>query len=209
MHLNADLGIMSWLGKLIDSSANTSSVLGLLISAYGLYKAFSEAREAKNAAMGAKEAVDAALGRLYRSNIVSDCAEAITLVQEIKRLHNEQRLDGLLERYTALENKLLILVMENDASVDTAAKKSIQLSITSSNDAQSLLRAFMKSKTDAQKSEIIDKIYHGEDALFAQFQQLYLALIGIKNKAQQDVRLEAGSGSTESKNAQKLTEETK
>lgn len=84
-----------------DHWGDLASVAGLIISIVGFWLAVRAARQAKDAAEKAWQAV-------VRSETIADFSAAITIMEEIKRLH---RFPGAwpvwLERYSALRQTLL------------------------------------------------------------------------------------------------------
>jgi hypothetical protein len=86
-----------------------ASIAGVLISIVGFGLTVHGVRKSKNAAIRAEEAATAMRDSIRLLDTIIDFAAAISLLEEIKRLHRAQAWNALPDRYAALR-KLLISV---------------------------------------------------------------------------------------------------
>jgi hypothetical protein len=106
-----------------------ASVAGVAISVVGFVITVWNVRRSKSAAERAEAAANEArlLMRSYQS--VAEFSAAITIMEEIKRLHRTGQLDVLLDRYAALR-KILIGARKLSPSSDDTMDNQIQSAIT-------------------------------------------------------------------------------
>jgi hypothetical protein len=91
--------------KVVD----VASIAGVLISIVGFGVTLHGVRKSKNAAVRAEEAATAMRNSIRLLDTIIDFSAAISLLEEIKRLHRAQAWNALPDRYAALR-KLLISV---------------------------------------------------------------------------------------------------
>lgn len=88
---------------------NVASLAGLIASVVGLVLTYREAHKSKTAAEKAREAVADVKKRLSTLDAVAAIAEAILMMDEIKRLNREHAWNLLPDRCTILKRRLITI----------------------------------------------------------------------------------------------------
>lgn len=89
-----------------DHWGDLSSLVGLLVSLFGLIWAIKVAYGAKTAAEAARSGATEAARRIERSMGRLDLSRAIDLIQRLKGLHRENRWEAALEQYQSLRKMI-------------------------------------------------------------------------------------------------------
>ena len=130
------MSILDWIGA--NHVGDLASVAGVAISIIGFFVTVWNVRRSKSAAERAEVAANEAR-RLVRSyETVADFSAAITIMEEIKRLHRTGELDMLLDRYAALR-KVLIGVSRVSPLIDPEQSRKIQSAITTLGTLENLI----------------------------------------------------------------------
>lgn len=106
-------------------------VVGLMLTVAASWGARKAAKQAKTAAEQARAATTQVKERLFYVDSVRDLSEAVTIMEEIQRLHRVSAWHVLLDRYVAVR-KLLITIRSadhiNDEHKDALAAAIVQFS---------------------------------------------------------------------------------
>jgi hypothetical protein len=86
---------------------NLASVLGLLVGLIGFSLTIWNVVKSKKAAQTAKEAVDEVRERIRAFNTVADLAQAVAILEEIKRLQRARQWRVVLDRYATLRKYII------------------------------------------------------------------------------------------------------
>lgn len=104
---------LDWIGRY--RVGDLSSMLGVLISVVGFVVTVWNVLRSKAAAVQAREAAEEARRAVGYADVLAKVPRAVSLIEEIKRLHREQSMSLLVERYAHLRTTLI----EVAASIDT------------------------------------------------------------------------------------------
>lgn len=97
--------------------ADVFGIVGFPLAIWGIVIAVSDARKAKSAAETAQAEVQKLRQTLTRLDSVANLADAVAIMEEIKRSHRNDLWDNLLlDRYSALRRKLIAVKVSH---VDT------------------------------------------------------------------------------------------
>jgi hypothetical protein len=121
------LSILQWIAE--NRVGDLASLAGVAISIGGFIVTIWNVRRSRSAAERAEAAANEARRVIRSYQTVSDFAAAITIMEEIKRLHRVGRIEPLLDRYGALR-KALIGVRRLAPSLSASMDTRIQTAIT-------------------------------------------------------------------------------
>lgn len=94
--------------------ADVVSIIGFPLAIWGIVLAINDARKAKSAAEMAQAEVRKLRQTLLRLDSVANLADAVAIMDEIKRSHRNDLWDNLLlDRYSALRRKLIAVKISN------------------------------------------------------------------------------------------------
>lgn len=107
---------------------NIASAVGVLIAIVGFGLTLRSVWKSKAAAMGAESAVKKIREDIRTIDTVSDLSSAISIMEEIKRLHREKAWPVLLDRYSSLK-RLLIAIRGANPDFSDDFKTALQAAI--------------------------------------------------------------------------------
>ncbi len=118
---------IGYINTLLESTSfgNILNVIGLLITILGFITAIRTARSAKNAAQKAEIEVIKVREDMGKLRTVADFSSAVTLMEEIKRLHRLGSWEDLPDRYSSLRN-LLVTARSGNQKLSDEHKSLIQ-----------------------------------------------------------------------------------
>jgi hypothetical protein len=90
-----------------------ASIIGLLLAIIGFTITVYQIRSAKNAAKQAEEEVRKLRETLRKTDTVTDLSIAISVMEEIKRLHRAEEWDKTVEYYADIRGKLITINTDN------------------------------------------------------------------------------------------------
>jgi hypothetical protein len=90
-----------------DHWGNFSSVIGLVVSTIGFFWTLIIVWKSKTAAQRAEEAASAMKEALLKYESLTNCSNAISIIEEIRTFHREAEWDKSLYRYSRLTPVLL------------------------------------------------------------------------------------------------------
>lgn len=93
----------------LSTGGNVANILGLLVSIAGFAWTLIGVYRSKNAADRARESAENARHDIFRASAMIDLAAAMSVLQEVKRLHRQQDWTALLDRYSALRATLITI----------------------------------------------------------------------------------------------------
>lgn len=117
----------------LDRWGDLFSVIGVFVSAVGLWLAFREARRARREAQNARSAAIAAekatietRNRIGRHLVTIDLQRAVGLIQRLKLLHSANRWDAALEQYQSLR-AIISDIIARYPELDTGIRRRLSL----------------------------------------------------------------------------------
>lgn len=116
-----------------DHWGDIASVVGVFISLVGFAVTIWGVLRSKNAAQKAEEEVSKVRETILNLDTVMGFSEAITIMDEIKRLHRATAWAILLDRYSALK-RILISIRSANAEMSDDHKTAIQSAIQNFTD---------------------------------------------------------------------------
>jgi hypothetical protein len=99
------MDLLHWIAK--NHLGDLASLAGVAISIVGFGATLWNVRRSKSAAERAEAAANEARRAMRTYQTVADFSAGIAIMEEIKRLHREGRIDPLLDRYAALRKALI------------------------------------------------------------------------------------------------------
>ncbi len=126
------------LGEFAQTWGNIASVAGFFLSLVGFGWTVWLARQARSAAQEAQRAASEAREAIARSQVIADVAEALAIMEEIKRLHRAAAWPLLLERYSTLR-RMLVAVRSAHPELSDEHKSAIQSVIKTLADLEHLV----------------------------------------------------------------------
>ena len=106
-----------------------ASVLSLFIALSGFYLTLRNVRRSEQAANRAEAAAKDAVDKIKLFDSVSGFSSALSILEEIKRLHRNDAWEVVLDRYAALK-RILVEVRVSNTTLSENQNKSIQRAIT-------------------------------------------------------------------------------
>ncbi len=107
---------------------NVVNLIGLVITIAGFVVTIINVRKSKTAAEQAREATLKVREDIQRIDMVSDLSKALTIMEEIRRLHRERTWIILPDRYSELK-RLLISIKATNINLSAQQKVTIQATI--------------------------------------------------------------------------------
>ncbi len=98
------------------------SLLGVVVSGFGLFWAIRVAQAARSAAQAAEEGAIEARDRIGRHLLAVDLERAVALIQRLKLLHREGLWEAALEQYQALR-AMLSSIVSHHTELDTDRRR--------------------------------------------------------------------------------------
>ncbi len=98
---------------LVHHWGDLASVIGLFVSVFGFGLTIVAVRKAKDAARQASEAANATKRSIMAANALVSFGSAMSIMEEIRRLHRRGAWEILPDRYAALKSALISLRMEH------------------------------------------------------------------------------------------------
>ena len=111
-----------------NNLGDIASVIGVIVAIIGFFVTISNVLKSKNAAQKAEAASHRIRESIFRYDAISECAEAISLLNEIKRLQRGNLWPILPDRYSAV-NRLLYSLKAFDSELMKNHKMYIQTAI--------------------------------------------------------------------------------
>ncbi|MDM8544036.1 hypothetical protein QUF90_23415 [Desulfococcaceae bacterium HSG9] len=111
-----------------NNLGDIASVIGVIVAIIGFFVTISNVVKSKNAAQKAEAASYKIRENIFRYDAISECAEAISLLNEIKRLQRGNLWLILPDRYSAV-NRLLYSLKAFDSELMKNHKMYIQNAI--------------------------------------------------------------------------------
>ncbi len=130
----------------VDSWANTSSVLGLIVSIVGFGITLRTLFKTKSAAEAASIEAARIKEELRKNHTITDFSAAVTICEEIKRLQRLEAWNSLPDRYSELRKKLIVLKAIGFELSDDH-KSAIQNAITTSSKIEHDLEKIISGNT--------------------------------------------------------------
>ena len=109
----------NWRDFLSRHWGDVASVVGLIATIIGFVATLIQVRKSRTAAQAAREAVRQMRDRMDRIDTAAECSQAISIMDEIKRLQRVEAWVHLPDRYSALR-KMLMSIRANNPWLTTA-----------------------------------------------------------------------------------------
>ncbi len=113
--------------RLLESAVfgNILSIAGILIALVGFFLTIRAARKSRTAAQQAEQAVQRMRDDIRKYDTVAEFSTALSIMEEIKRLHREGAWKVLPDRYSTLR-QLLISIRATNPSLSNKQKEIMQ-----------------------------------------------------------------------------------
>lgn len=156
-----------------------ASVVGVIISLIGFAVTIWGVLRSKTAAQRAKEEVTKVQETILKVDLVMEFSEAVTIIDEIKRLHRAAAWGILPDRYSALK-RILISIRSANPDMSDTHKTSVQSAIQNFTDIEKKVERALTSQTSPPNVAKLNEI------VSLQLDKLNEVLAAIK----QEVRVE-------------------
>lgn len=142
--------------------ADIFSIVGFPLAIWGIVLAINDARKAKSAAETAQAEVESLRQTLLRLDSVANLADAIAIMDEIKRSHRNDLWDNLLlDRYSALRRKL-VAVKTAKVNIKVEYLTAIQNAIVQFRRIESKVEISLKSQASRPTTAKLNAIISAE-----------------------------------------------
>jgi len=143
-----DLGV--WLG-----------IIGIVLNLVGFIIAFYQINRTKKVAQAAKDATELTRKEVVKIDAVIEFSAAITILHEIQRLHRGTAHHVLIERYSNVRDKLVIIAT-SFAEFNQQQKTNLQNTIQQIRLMQNALEAGLAKKDPTLNTSRLNKIISNE-----------------------------------------------
>lgn len=159
----------------LSDYGSIASIAGALIGVVGFSLTLMNVARTRSAAARAENSAQQVLRRVQLYDLLSDITQAISLVEELKRIHRLQDWKVTLERYAELKK---VLIAIRDTSVDLTEEQQSQLqgAITNLSDIEDQVERALEKGTSVKQVHRINGI------MTKQAENLYELLIQIRAK---------------------------
>lgn len=123
-----------------------ASVIGVIISIIGFIFTIVGVRRSKNAAQRAEEAARDVQKVIFRSDIIMDLSAAVTIMDEIKRLHRVPAWVILPDRYSTLK-RILVNINSSNSNLSKEHKTALQSAIQQFTDIERKVERALASES--------------------------------------------------------------
>lgn len=113
----------------LSAAGAYASVFSLFIALFGFYFTLRNVGRSEQAAKRAEAAANDAVGKIKLFDSVSGFSSALSILEEIKRLHRKDAWEVVLDRYAALK-RILVEVRVSNTTLSENQNKSVQRAIT-------------------------------------------------------------------------------
>lgn len=126
-----------------------SSVFGVIITIVGFVFTLINVLRSKNAAIEAQRLTSKVREDIYKFDIISSIASAISTMEEIRRLHRQSAWEILPDRYSSIKRSL-ITIKKSEVELSKDHEKSIQGAITNFSSIEKQIESalFLKKAPD-------------------------------------------------------------
>ena len=159
-----------------DHWGDLASIVGLLVSLVGFAITIWGVMRSKNAAQRAKEEVQRVRHSISMLDTVMDFSAAITIMDEIKRLHRASAWPMLPDRYSTLK-RILITIRSSSDSISDEYKAALQSAILTFSDIEKKVEKALSTNTSPPKVAQLNEI------VSVQLDRLNEVLATIKREA--------------------------
>ena len=137
-----------------------ASVVGIPLTLWGLYVTYVAARQAKEEAKNAQEAVAELRTTLALVDTIADLTNAVAMMEEIKRLHRTASWPVLPDRYAELRKRLIAINTASPQISDdqrSALQNALVQFVTMEKDVEQALAAARTPKNPARYNEVVSE----------------------------------------------------
>jgi hypothetical protein len=155
---------------------NTLNIIALFISIIGFIATFLQARRSKNAAEQAEVAVQQVREDIRNIKLIADFSEALSIMDEIKRLHRHEAWPTLPDRY-ALLRRLLISIRTGNPDLSQSQKIIIQDTVVHLRTMEKQVESFIaKPRNPLDVSKLNTTIANQVDELYEVLSEIRSAI---------------------------------
>jgi hypothetical protein len=169
------LSILYWIE--VRRVGDLASIAGILISIVGFAVTLWGVFRSKRAAQRAEEAARSTRDRIRLLETVVDFSAAITILEEVKRLHRTSQWPLLPERYAALR-KLLVMLRTTNPNLTAHQRTVLQNSLTNLYELEAAVERSLGNPTTLKPAKFNAVISRDIDDLVATLAELKSAKIG-------------------------------
>lgn len=137
-------------GDLASLAGLAIALIGFALTLYGISKSRSAAESAENAAQEAKNAI-------LRTETISKFSSAVTVMEEVKRLHRAEAWEIMPDRYSYLR-KSLISILSTHSDLTKDQKTLIQSAVIQFRELESSVETYLSNRKSAPNSAKLNKI---------------------------------------------------
>ncbi len=142
--------------------AGVFGIIGFPLAIWGIVLAINDARKAKSAAETAQAEVQKLRQTLTRLDSVANLADAVAIMEEIKRSHRNDLWDNLLlDRYSALRRKLIAVKISN-VDIHKDYEPAIQAAIVQFRKIENQVELSLKGTADRPTTAKLNAIISAE-----------------------------------------------
>lgn len=111
------------------SLGDYASIIGLVVTLFGFGLTLRNVSISRKAAQSAEAVALNVQADLQKTNTIAEFAQALAVMEEIKRLHRVQAFDHLPDRYSSLRKSLITIRSENPI-LSSEDQQAVQRAIT-------------------------------------------------------------------------------
>lgn len=138
------------LGDLASIAGLLLAIVGFGFTLYGVKRSRSAAESASTAAKEAKDAI-------LRTETISNFSSAVTVMEEVKRLHRAEAWEIMPDRYSFLRKSLISIMSTHDDLTDEH-RTLIQSAVVQFRELESSVETYLANKKSSPNSAKLNKI---------------------------------------------------
>lgn len=146
------------LKHMIDQGwGDIASIFGLIVALIGFTVTFYGVWKSRTAAESAKTAANEARRAIQRTDVISNFSSAVTVMEEIKRLHRAQAWAIMPDRYSSLR-QLFLSIITNHPDLEEKHLIQIRTAISQFRVMEDLVESFLSSTSEPLNSAKLNKM---------------------------------------------------
>lgn len=168
--------ILSW--EVSNHVGDLASIAGVMISVVGFIATLRNVVSSRAAAERAELAAKAARDSIKLFDVAVDFSSAISILDEIKRLHRIHQWASLPERYSAVR-KILITIKVSQPDLSDYQKDTIQKALTNVSGLEQAVEKAMVAGSQLNMQKLNAMISKNADQLHEIFVELRSTKVGV------------------------------
>lgn len=136
---------------------DVASIFGLVLGIFGFGFTLYGVAKSRTAAESANDAAQDAKSAIVRAETISSFSSAVTVMEEVKRLHRAEAWEIMPDRYSYLR-KALISILSNNSDLSEDHKTLLQSAIVQFRELENSVETYLVNKKISPNSAKFNKI---------------------------------------------------